>query len=234
MEIGVSWGHAFLTINAQRKIGVDPKNLLPVHRFTRDLDTWLLESKKAYRLIRQMLGLENIFFFEQTSDCFFRDNADVFEQKQIDVALIDGLHDYGQALRDTENCLKHLSPHGVIVLHDCNPANPAMAVPANSIEEAAAKKVPGWDDLWCGDAWKTILHLRSQRPDLNVFVLDCDMGIGIVTRGQTSRPLSMTLEQIQKADYQDLVKNRKSWLNLKAPSFFTEFLSTLKDTKLPT
>ena len=67
MEIGVSWGHAFLTINAQRKIGVDPKNLLPVHRFTRDLDTWLLESKKAYRLIRQMLGLENIFFFEQTS-----------------------------------------------------------------------------------------------------------------------------------------------------------------------
>lgn len=32
---------------------------------------------------------------------------------------------------------------------------------------------------WSGDVWKSIVHLRSIRPDLRVAVLDCDSGVGI-------------------------------------------------------
>ena len=62
-------------------------------------------------------------------------------------------------------------------MHDCCPTTPSMAFPAKSFAEAEAQNMnlPGWTSDWCGDVWKTIVHLRSSRNDLAVAVLDCDL-----------------------------------------------------------
>jgi hypothetical protein len=226
LEIGVSLGHTFLTIDAKRKIGVDPKNLIRRHSFSTK-DDWMLEAKKGHRYIRQLLRREDSKFFELTSDDFFKSMSHLFAVHKVDVALIDGLHSYDQALRDVLSCLKYLVQGGVIVLHDCNPATPAMAIPANSVAEAAEKKIQGWDYLWCGDVWKAIVYLRSSFDDLNVFVLDCDMGIGIVTRGKMENRLSYTRDDIDRLSFSDLDVDRVRLLNLKPPSYFYNFLEQL-------
>ena len=78
--------------------------------------------------------------------------------------------------------------------------------------------------MWCGDVWKTIVRLRSERRDLNIFVFDYDYGVGVITRGEPEGMLSFTEEEIDKMTYEDLEKNRKNFLNLKEASFFENFL----------
>ncbi len=227
LEIGVSLGHAFLSISAEKKIAVDPKNLIKQHPVTLKKDDWILELKKLYRFILKLTGKEDARFFEMTSDDFFAREKGLLQERQIDVAFVDGLHSYGQAFRDVENCLQYLSPNGVIVLHDCNPISAAMETPAESFSEAESLNSKDWDKLWCGDVWKAMVRLRSLHRDLNVFVLDCDMGIGIVTRGKPEIPLDYSLSDIDRLNFHDLDKMRTRLLNLKAPSFFETFLQSL-------
>jgi hypothetical protein len=47
-----------------------------------------------------------------------------------------------------------------------------------------------------GDVWKTIVHLRSHRRDLDVAVLDCDFGVGIVRKNVPESRLQYTRAQI--------------------------------------
>ena len=112
MEIGVSHGDAFRRISADEKIAVDPAFKLSA-RFRR------LADAKA----------RATHYFETTSDAFFASETAFLEQHGIDVALIDGLHTYGQVVRDVENTLRYLRDDGVIFLHDCNPARASIARP---------------------------------------------------------------------------------------------------------
>ena len=90
-------------------------------------------------------------------------------------------------------------------MHDCNPQT-----------AGAAGRFEDWETgEWNGDVWRTVIHLRSQRPDLNVFVLDCDQGLGIVTRQKPESTLDFTPDQIQNLTYSSFNQNRKAWLNLK-------------------
>ena len=96
--------------------------------------------------------------------------------KHFDVVFIDGDHSFDQSLRDVENALVEPRPGGVILVHDCNPPTAAAASP----DPAGAGDGP-----WCGDVWKTIVHLRATRSDLRVRILDTDCGIGVIERGES-------------------------------------------------
>jgi hypothetical protein len=207
LEIGISRGDCFLSVQARRKVAVDPKFNLPAKL---GLKVRLRNSHSEY--------------FEMTSDRFF---AETDVSGGFDVAFIDGMHTYEQSLKDVENVLKVLSPKGVIVMHDCNPQSAASAWPANSYAHAASLNLPGWNGGWMGDVWKTVCHLRSCHTDLRVFVLDCDFGLAVLTRGKPDEMLKLSAAELEKLDYSFLAANRQQLLNLKPESYFPEFLRTL-------
>jgi hypothetical protein len=204
LEIGVFNGHIFFRVKSSFKIAVDPE-----FRFD-----WLRKTGKLF------LNPLNIFnkYYQKTSDEFFTEDApELLSDRKLELALIDGMHEYSYALHDVENCLNYLTDHGVIVLHDCNPQVKEDAV---TFEEWKARNFTG---TWNGDVWRTILHLRSLRNDINVFTLDCDHGLGVVTFGKPENPLNYTLPEIEKFIFSDFAANRSTWLNLKPANYFYEY-----------
>ncbi len=203
LEIGVATGRSFIPIKAKRKIAVDP----------------VFKKPLTIKFLSFFFAKKN-FYFQMTSDDFFKHKSQILNRHGIDVSLIDGLHTYEQSLKDCNNCLNYLTKNGVIIVHDCNPTTKTMAYPAKSGEEARSLNLPDWRDEWCGDVWKTIVHLRSTRHDLEVAVLDCDFGVGIVRRGKPESVLTYTRKQIKTMTYSDLESNRKTFLNLKNPAIY--------------
>ena len=203
LEIGVFNGGVFFRVQSKFKIAVDPG-------FAFD----------AFRKIgKTIINPYNLFnrYFQKTSDDFFeRDAVRVFGKKKIQLALIDGMHEYGFALRDAENTLNYLTDDGVILMHDCNPK---MKEHAGTYEEWKTKGGGHWN----GDVWKAVVHLRSTRNDINAFVLDCDHGLGIITKEKPEDKLSYSPHEIQSFTYADFDAHRKQWLNLKPAGYFYEY-----------
>jgi hypothetical protein len=83
---------------------------------------------------------------QMTSDEFFASKLVEKDGKRFlwDLVFIDGLHTAEQVKKDFENALKHLSPNGFIVLHDCNPEK----------EEHTIVPRPTKTGHWNGDIYK--------------------------------------------------------------------------------
>lgn len=210
LEIGVASGAVFFRVKAKSKIAVDP-------RF--EFST----MKQIRYLIKNPWNVRNQYY-EMTSDEYFQNEGANVERRGLDVAFVDGLHTFEQSLRDVSHCLRYLNQGGVIILHDCNRPSEAAAFPAASFDHARKANVSGWTGDWCGDTWKTIVYLRSVNANLRIFVLDCDTGVGIITRGSPDATLDFTKEQIDLLSYDRLRKNRAEWLNLKKPHLIRDLL----------
>ncbi len=137
----------------------------------------------------------NVWFHECTSDQYFESMNRQKKQGNFDITFIDGLHEIRQVITDIHNCLCHLSKGGFIVVHDCNPSSEAM------------QRVPRETKEWTGDVWKAIVLFRSF-PGLRVHVVDTDYGCGIISVGKQDIII------VKNPSYDDLVENRKQWLNL--------------------
>ncbi|MHB1921179.1 MAG: class I SAM-dependent methyltransferase [Chitinophagaceae bacterium] len=214
LEIGVFNGHNFFRIKSTFKVAVDPDFKFDVRR-------------KIGKTILNPYNLYNQYFQKTSDDFFLVDAPRVFAHKQVNIALIDGMHEYGFALRDVENVLHYLSDDGVIILHDCHPQTPEEAV---SFEKWKAR---GFTGIWSGDVWKTILHLRSLRNDLDVFVLDCDQGLGMVQKrkpenAQPENSLPFCKAEINQFTFDDFQKNKTVWLNLQPEKYFYSYFNIKK------
>lgn len=206
LEIGVFAGGVFFPVKAKRKIAVDPE-------FT------FGKFKRTKKILKNLSNL-NASYYEMPSDDFFRDHASrLFQNKPIDLCLVDGMHEYQYALRDVENTLNFLQQDGVIIMHDCNPSSAAEAI---SFEEWKRNNYSG---NWNGDVWKTILHLRSLRKDICVFVLNVDYGLGIVCKRPPENVLSFSADEINNMKFPDFEQNREHWLNLKPMDYFYKFFN---------
>ena len=201
LEIGVEQGINFFQVEAPSKFAVDPQFKIPGGA----------SDFAGHR------------FFEMTSDDFFAAPPAEIVEHGIDIALVDGLHTYEQALRDVENCVRHLAPGGLIVMHDCLPASAVEA--AASLEEARAAR--GFKQAWTGDVYRAVAHLRAFRPDLFVAVLDADHGIGIVHKGRPESVLKESEHTIRGLSYPALRQAVGHWLNLKPAEWFEENLGRL-------
>lgn len=189
LEIGVRDGESMRIVRAERKIGVDP-----------------LRSAEM-RTLRP--GEE---FYEKTSDAFFAEDAgSVLGDARIAVALVDGLHEFSQALRDVLNLEPYMREDGIIVVDDCNPPSRERAVDTPT------------GGVWNGDVWKIAAYLKDERPDLTYFTIDADQGIGIVSGFSgpqvAALPPGETVQRYKQLDYSYLDRNRTDVLGLvqKAP-----------------
>lgn len=129
-----------------------------------------------------------------TSDAFFEANKEKF-----DVIFIDGLHSSDQVYRDIMNSLDVLNDGGFIVCHDMSPYTERM--------QRYPQEFQG--EEWTGDCWKAWVKLKSERTDLNMYVVDTDYGCGIITKDKQE-----TIEITEELTWEFLEKNRKEILNL--------------------
>jgi len=129
-----------------------------------------------------------------TSDDFF---AGPGHSKSWDLIFIDGLHHADQVRRDIDNSLARLNNGGAIVVHDCLPLNEVMQI------------VPRQQGFWTGDVWKAWAWYRMNRGDLSMYVIDTDLGCGIIERGQ-----QQLYPHIDNLDFQYLAEHKKELLNL--------------------
>ena len=147
LEIGVHKGHSLALLGPETHgIGVDPEPMVthPVN---------------------------NTVIVPATSDEFFAD-PDLLGllEGPVDLAFVDGLHLFEQALRDVANVERHSNPEGIILIHDCLPIDAATS----TREQTTV--------IWSGDVWKVVVALRRHRHDLTVTTVDVEpTGLAIVS-----------------------------------------------------
>jgi hypothetical protein len=129
-----------------------------------------------------------------TSDEFFSKNI-----TKYDLIFIDGLHLYEQVYRDVVFALKFLKEKGIIIMHDCNPP------------DEWAQREHHMRGVWWGTAWKAFVRIRSERDDIEMFVVDVDAGVGVLIPNSKQK-LFQCSENIY--DYKIFNKYRKEALNL--------------------
>ena len=174
LEIGVADGFCIERVSAKRKDGVDP-GVDPHYSHQCDFVS-----------------------HKMTSDEFFQNIED--SNILYDFIFIDGLHHTEQVDKDIANSLKHLSPNGLIMLHDTNPGS------------YESQLVPRTQAIWNGDVWKSVVKLRCSNPDLEIFTVDTDCGCAVLKRGNQKLydrvPLSAAL------NWNYFCVNKKELLNL--------------------
>ena len=113
------------------------------------------------------------FVIEQrTSDEFFAGPRprELFGDRSVDLAFIDGMHLFEYTLRDFLNIEALAGPESTVVIHDCLPPDAVVA----------ARERASLD--WCGDVWKLILCLLDRRPELSLSMIDVSpSGLCLVT-----------------------------------------------------
>jgi tetratricopeptide (TPR) repeat protein len=109
--------------------------------------------------------------FVETSDAFFANHDLRAELKgmPVDLAFIDGMHNFEFALRDFANLERCCTEQSTILIHDCYPVDR---------ESADRKPRPAH---WSGDIWRLIVLLKKYRPDLAVRTIGAPpTGLGMV------------------------------------------------------
>jgi hypothetical protein len=134
LEIGVDYGRS-LVVSRSRTVAIDPHaRLSPAVFFNKP---WV----KVFRM---------------ASDDFFQSEmpAATLEGHRLDLAFIDGLHEFTQVVRDLENVERWAHSGTIVVIDD--------VLPRNTHEASLA-----WHEgAWTGDVWRVVPFLREHRPDL--------------------------------------------------------------------
>lgn len=144
---------------------------------------------------------------KMTSDEFF---AELDAEDLFDLIFIDGLHLEAQVDTDIANSLRHLSPGGSIVLHDCNPPTELHAGEIIVYE-------PPTSGAWNGTVYRSLIKIRLERTDVSLLTVDSDWGVGILTRGP-SQVLETGGEDAMTWGFFDL--HRREILQLISPEEF--------------
>jgi hypothetical protein len=168
LEIGVDAGRTLcLARPPTLAIGVDPA----------------APAGGAFATPTRLLALESDVFFDSG-----RADTELGGQA-IDLAFVDGLHHFEQALRDLAHVEQRARPDSVMLLHDCLPLDAATS--------SRARRT----GFWSGDVWKILPVLAEHRPDLDVFVIPAyPTGLAVVTRlDPSSRVLDERAAEIAAA-----------------------------------
>jgi len=138
LEIGVATGSTIALAGASTAaIGVDP------------------DPK-----IDKSLG-SNVRIYSLTSDEFFgqHDVIREFGGQPVDLAFIDGMHNFEFALRDFVAIERYCTSRSVVLVHDCYP-----------LDRRSAER-DRVTTFWSGDIWRLVLALKKYRTDLAIHTI---------------------------------------------------------------
>ncbi|MHB1952283.1 MAG: glycosyltransferase [Sulfobacillus sp.] len=129
-------------------------------------------------LVRRSVGVDpndgrlqyhNFVFCKQTTEEFFRNNAETF-----DIIFIDADHRFESVKRDFESCLRILNRGGLVLLHDTDPVGAEYLDPGR-----------------CSDCYRIVSYINETHPELDVINLPIsEAGLAIVSRHSDQRHLS--------------------------------------------
>jgi hypothetical protein len=191
LEIGVDAGDTFREVNANIKHGVDPEFKFNV-------------NDSAY----QSQGIE---LFSITSDQFFKIDSGI----HYNTAFIDGLHEFGQVLKDLLNTLPRMKKKGVIIIDDVLPCHYQASLPTLG-QMLAYRAATGSDDMsWMGDVYKLVYFIREYLPSYSYATSIESHGQTILWQGERSETdsnaQSLSLSDIEKISYGDTVIDRSAF-----------------------
>lgn len=192
LEVGVSEGATFNSLQAARKVAVDP-------RFQFDTAAFAVPG--------------TIEFHETTSDAFF---AKLDPATRFHVIYLDGLHTFEQTLRDLQAALTVLAPDGIIILDDILPNSFDAALPDLDevflLRRRAAEIGANWhyDGSWMGDVFKVVFFIESFMQHLSYASVVENHGQTVIWR--QTRPEAevglRSVEQIARMDYRNTILDR--------------------------
>jgi len=192
LEIGVADGDNIRRIDVAERHGVDP-----------------VPSPGGQRACTT--------YFPYSSGYFFAERGKSLPSVEYDLIFIDGDHRAERVLEEVEHALACLSPRGVIVLHDCNPATEAMQTETYT------------GGLWSGTVWRAVVKLRAMRTELSIRVVDADYGVGIIVPG-SSEYLEFAWDGPEptpwEIPYAELERRRAALLGLLPPNDWEGWFDT--------
>jgi hypothetical protein len=178
----LKWIHDTLSPGTYLEIGVREGASLRVAH----VETSCIAIDPAPQL-KEPLG-PNVRLFDVTSDCFFAEASlpGKWNQGHFDLALIDGLHLFEQALRDFINLERYATPQSIVMIHDCLPLDEVTSSRTRTTQ------------FYSGDIWKMIPALIRWRPDLRMNIIAAPpTGLCLVSNcDPTSTTLNTQYDQI--------------------------------------
>lgn len=186
LEIGIYKGHSLRRVHPEtRVIGIDP----------------------VPRLEQPAGPLQAVHAI--TSDDYFAAHDAIAELggERVQLAFIDGLHQFEFALRDFMNIERVCNPDSIVLVHDCYPLD----------RQTAGREQKTY--FWSGDVWRLIPLLKKYRPDLSINVIGTPpTGLGTIRNlDPDSRVLWERLDEIvaefMALDYAVLDANKAEMLN---------------------
>lgn len=158
--------------------------------------------------MEEMVNLAN---YRVTSDEFFytleSSGTEFPVDHKWDIIFIDGLHLADTCYRDILNSLNHISPNGVIVLHDCNPPHEGTAYSdLNYFYQHAVNHNKAWN----GTVWKSFYYYRTHANFLT-YTVDTDWGVGIIDTKYSANPIP---HKNKFFEFNNFIDHRKEHLNL--------------------
>ena len=170
LEIGVAQGRT-MAIARCKSIGIDPSP---------ELEAKTTDNKPFCSI------------YNMTSDRFFKYYSPMtILGGPIELAFLDGLHYYEFLLRDFINVEKYAKHNSVICLHDCLPYDEHVG--RRDWQDTTFANEASNVSHWAGDVWKTLLILRTYRPDLKIWTVNAPpTGLVMIT---DLNPLSTVLSE---------------------------------------
>jgi hypothetical protein len=133
--------------------------------------------------------------FAVPSDSFFESQTpeDALGQSAFDLAFLDGLHLFEQALRDFMHLERWAHANSVILIHDC--------LPLDQTSSARTRTTT----FYSGDVWKLAACLKRYRPDIQIATIrTAPTGLCIASRLDPSSELLVNNYTSIVAEYETL------------------------------
>lgn len=190
LEVGVSKGVTFHSIEATRKVAVDPRFRFKARQ---------LESEGS-----------NATYHEVTSDTYFGEIANPAADR-FDVIYLDGLHTLEQTLRDFTNSLTFLSASGVIVVDDVYPVSYVASMPDIEEHRVVKRELNVHRGAWMGDVYRLVFFIDTFFQQLTYRTVAENHGQLVAWGARRPTVPNRRVEDIARLPYERVVLERDAF-----------------------